>query len=128
MKKSLRKITLTLVAFALVSTAVFANNKSRKVTFHEDVKVGDALVKKGDYKVTFDEQTKELAIMSDKKVVAKTTARLEERKSSSRYATTYTTLKDQEGSTFLSAVNMGGKFAIISDERAGVPKSSDTQK
>lgn len=114
MKKSLQNIALTCLVCALLCATAFAVSKTKKVTFHEDVKVGDAVVKKGDYKVTYDEQTNELAILSDKKIVAKTTARLEERKSSSKYETTYTTLKNQEGSTLLSGVNMGGKFAIIS--------------
>ena len=128
MKKSLLNIAFTLLACALLSAVAFANTKSKKVTFHEDVKVGDALVKKGDYKVTFDEQTKELAILSDRKVVARTTARLQERKSASKYETTYLTLRSKEGTTFLSGVNMGGKFAIIDDEKAGAPQSSDTQQ
>ncbi|MGB9179887.1 MAG: hypothetical protein WCB68_11635 [Pyrinomonadaceae bacterium] len=127
MKKSLRNIALTLLACALLGATAFANSKSKKVTFHEDVKVGDAVVKKGDYKVTFDEQTNELAILDDGKVVARTAARLEERKSASKYETTYLTLKDKEGGTLLSGVNMGGKFAIISHEKAGAPQPADTQ-
>ncbi|HZI19240.1 MAG TPA: hypothetical protein VEY09_11650 [Pyrinomonadaceae bacterium] len=116
MKTKVQRIVLALAACALLNVFALAGVKNKSVTFDKDVKVGGALVKKGTYKVSFDEQTKELAVISGNEVVAKSTAQLEERKSASRYSTAYTSIKDAEGSNLLLSVNMGGKFAVVSDQ------------
>jgi len=48
------------------------------VSFNEDLTVGGTVVKKGDYKVTFDDQNRQLLISSGKRVVARAAASLEE--------------------------------------------------
>jgi hypothetical protein len=102
-----------------------AGVKTKQVTFDKDIKVGDTLVKKGSYKVQFDDQSNELTIFDGKKIIAKTTARLEEQKSTSRYGTKYKTTNDGEGNVSLLSIHMDGKFAVIGiNNTAGTPASS----
>ena len=83
MKKFVSRIILALVVCALSTTAAFAKTRSSTVTFGLDFTVGDTFVKKGTYKLVFNDQTKELSILAkDKSVVAKTIAHLENRKNS----------------------------------------------
>ncbi len=125
MKKRLYTIALTLIVCGLLSPVALAEVKTKDVTFAVDVKVGDTLVKKGDYKVKFDDSTNELTILAGKKVIAKAQASLEEQKSTSKYSTKYKTVSDGSGNVMLSSVNMGGKFAIIGlDKTAGTPAST----
>jgi hypothetical protein len=83
MKKFASRIIITLVVCALSAGAAFAKVKSSTVTFGLDFTVGDTLVKKGTYKLVFDDKTNELSVLAkDKTVVAKTVAHLENRKNS----------------------------------------------
>lgn len=86
MKKSLVRIIIALVVCALSGSMALAKNKVRNTTatFGVDFMVGDTLVKKGTYKLSFDEKKRELTVMTkDKSIVAKTVAHLENRKTSS---------------------------------------------
>ncbi|HKP81617.1 MAG TPA: hypothetical protein VJT69_06355, partial [Pyrinomonadaceae bacterium] len=49
------------------------------VTFDTDIKVNDTLVKKGTYQVKFDDETGQLSILQNGKVVAQAMTRLEDR-------------------------------------------------
>src|SRR3954469_9262514 len=83
MKKYASRIIIAFVVCALASSAAFAKVKSSMVTFGVDFTVGDTFVKKGTYKLVFDDQTKELTVIAkDKTVVAKTIAHLKNRKNS----------------------------------------------
>jgi len=120
MKTVALRISFALILSALMSAVSLANVKSKRVTFSEDVKVGGTLIKKGDYQVRFDDQTKEFTILSGKKVIAKTTARLEEQKSVSKYSPRYRTLNEKEGAATLLSVNMGGnEAAVIGGDQTG---------
>ncbi|MGH9874618.1 MAG: hypothetical protein ACRD9S_19345 [Pyrinomonadaceae bacterium] len=75
-------INRIIVAFLLVTLAgAAALGKSKKVTisFASDFKVNGALIKKGTYDVVFNDQTGELSIVKDEKVIAKTATRQEKR-------------------------------------------------
>jgi hypothetical protein len=77
-----KMVNLWVIAAAVclfASLTVFAKGKSEYITLPQDVMINGTLVKKGDYKLKFDEQTGELLIMKGKQVVAKTSARLEKR-------------------------------------------------
>ena len=116
--KNLLRITSIFVLCALLGSAALANVKSKKVHFNEDVSVSGTLVKKGDYKVSFDDQTKELTISSGKKIIVKTTASLDETKAkgSSLYEPLYNTKLEKEGGALLlTRVNVGGAYAVIGD-------------
>jgi hypothetical protein len=123
--KRLQTLALSLVVCALLTPAAFAGVKTKYISFDKDVKVGDTLVKKGNYKVRFDEESNELTILDGKKVVAKTTARLEAQKSTSRYDAKYKTISDAEGNVTLLSIHLDGKSAIIgADKTAGTPAST----
>jgi len=123
--KRLQTIALAFVVCALLTPAALAGVKTKNVTFNKDVKVGDTLVKKGNYTVKFDEESSELTILDGKKIVAKTTARLEEPKTESRYESKYRTMSDTEGNVTLLSISMDGKSAIIgAPATAGAPSSN----
>jgi hypothetical protein len=125
MKKSLHRVAISLVLCTLLGSVALAGGKSKTVTFSQDIKVGDTLVKKGDYVVTFDEKTNELTVRKNRKVVAKTTGRLEEIKGTSQ--ANYMTAKDKESNLMLSGVRMGGSLIIVGGESAaGTTSASPT--
>lgn len=115
MKKSLHRIAISLVLCTVLGPAALAGGKTKSVTFYENVKVGDTLVKKGTYFVTFDEKSNELTIRKNGKVIASTPARLGERASTSNSSSVYATKKDKESNVRLSRVSIDGKHAIIGD-------------
>jgi hypothetical protein len=125
MKKNLHRIALAFVICTLLSAStVLAGDKSKRVVFDTDVMVGDTLVKKGSYKVTFDEQTGMLTIMSGRDVIAKTSARLEEFKNKSEQATIYRTWKNAKADSVLSRVNLGSRYAVIGGDNAAAATSA----
>jgi hypothetical protein len=127
MKKRFQIVALTLVVFALLSPVAFAGVKTKTVTFKTNVKVGETLVKKGTYKAKFDDQSNELTILDGKKIVAKAAASLKDLQSSTSLEAMYTTDKDTEGNIWLTGVNVGGKLAAISTDKAGASPPSAVQ-
>ena len=119
MKTIVQRTVFALIFGALLCAVSLATVKSKRVTFSEDVKVGGTLVKKGDYQVRFDDQTKELAILKGKKVIAKTTASLEEQPQGTVNRVLYRSRPDKEGAPILLSVNMGGKEAVIGSDQTG---------
>jgi hypothetical protein len=79
MKSILNRVAVVLVVAALTSVVALAKVQTHRVTFENDLKVNNTLVKKGTYEVSFDDQTGQFSILKNKKVVAQTTARLEPR-------------------------------------------------
>ncbi len=79
MKKFANNIIAALVLCALTSVIAAAKVTSERVTFPQDTMVNGTMVKKGTYKVTFDDATGVLNIHVNKKTVATTTARWEKR-------------------------------------------------
>ena len=118
MKKNLQRIAFALVALCtLLNASVLAGGKGKqRITFSTDVLVGDTLVKKGSYDVTFDEQTSVLTIKRGNEVVAKTSARLEEAKSKSSFV--YRTWKNEKSDEVLSRVKFGDGAAVIGKDNA----------
>ena len=94
MKNFVNRFVVLLMVCALTSITALAAGKSKKVTFLTDVTVNGTTIKKGTYKVTFDEKTGELTIADSKTVVAKTNARLE--KFAGIRGTSYVTGNDKE--------------------------------
>ena len=79
MKSIVNKIVLVLVVGALTSVAAFAKVQKHKVTFENDTKVGGTVVKKGTYDLKFDDQTGQVSILKNGKVVAEAMAKAEPR-------------------------------------------------
>ncbi len=116
MNKQLLRTTLVLVLCTLLSSSALAGGKgkSKNVTIGENVTVGGTLVKKGTYKASFDAQSGELALWNGKKLIAKTTARLEAYKSTSFSTPAYKTRRESDGGALtLTSVNVGGAYAVI---------------
>ena len=79
MKSIVNRMVVVLMVGALMSVAAFAKVRKQTVTFDTDIKVNDTLVKKGTYQVKFDDETGQLSILQNGKVVAQAMARLEDR-------------------------------------------------
>ena len=79
MKSIVNRMVVVLMVGALMSVAAFAKVRKHTVTFDTDIKVNDTLVKKGTYQVKFDDETGQLSILQNGKVVAQAMARLEDR-------------------------------------------------
>ena len=79
MKSILNRIVVVLVVGALSSVVALAKVHKHRVTFVSDIKVNNTLVKKGSYDVKFDDQTGQLSISKNGKVVAQAMGRLEDR-------------------------------------------------
>jgi len=123
MRTRFLQIAFALVVCALFAAPALAGVKSTNVTFTADVTVGETLVKKGNYKVSFDDETQELKVLKGSKVVAQTKANLNELKRAGKYRYVYDTLKDAQGNTLLSTVNIGGQYAVISNEKIAKVRS-----
>jgi len=117
MKNTLHRIAFALLVCAFVNTAAQAAGRSYNVSFKQDVTVGDTLVKEGDYRVAYDEEAKEVHIISGNKVIARANATLEDIKSTSKYKPVYRTLKNNGGDVLLLAVEVGGKYAVVSSNK-----------
>lgn len=121
MKFLVNRIVLTLVIGAMAVTMAFGKTRRDTVTFTENVKLNSTLLKSGTYDVAFNEETNELAIIKNGKVVAKTAAKAEPRtgKASQTEVKTVTTNSGVE----LIGVAFGG-----TDKNIMVDRSGDTAK
>ena len=79
MKSILNRVLVVLIVGALTSVVALAKVHTHKVKFDSDVKVNNTIVKKGNYEVSFDDQTGQFSVLKNKKVVVQTTARVEAR-------------------------------------------------
>ncbi len=79
MKSIVNRIMVVVMVGALTSVAAFAKTHKHRVTFENDIKVNGTVVEKGSYDVKFDDETNQLSIIKDGKVVAQTMAKLEAR-------------------------------------------------
>jgi hypothetical protein len=106
MKSVINRIVLGLVLVAVTGLVSFAKEK-HSITLPTDIKVNGTEVKRGDYDLVFDEQSGELAIMKGKKIVAKTTARVEKRSSKAR--TTEINTRGEGAAAELIGITLSGK-------------------
>ena len=79
MKSIVNRMVAVLMVGALASVAAFAKVQKHTVTFDNDIKVNDTLVKKGTYQVKFDDETGQLSIVKNGKTVAQAMTRVEAR-------------------------------------------------
>lgn len=77
MKSIVNRVVGFVLVVALTGVVAFAKSTEREVTFTKNLTVNGTLVKKGTYKVEFNEETSELTIKKGKRVVATAQARLE---------------------------------------------------
>ena len=106
MKSMISKMVAVLMVGALTSVVAFAKVHKEKVTFDSDIKVNGTVVKKGSYDVKFDDESGQLSITKNGKVVAQATAKLEQReKKANDFQLRATTNGDE---TQLVGVTFGG--------------------
>jgi hypothetical protein len=79
MKNLVSKAIAVLVLTGMIGATAWAESKNEKVTFTRDVVVNGTLVKKGVYKMVFDEKSGELTLWSGKTMVAKSPAHTQTR-------------------------------------------------
>ena len=79
MKSVISKMLAVLMVGALTGVVALAKTQKARTTFDTDMKVNGTLVKKGDYDVKFDDETGQLSIVKNGKVVVETATRLEPR-------------------------------------------------
>ena len=115
MKSIMSRMLVVLMVGALTSVAALAKVHKQRVTFDEDIKVNDTVVKKGTYDVKFDDETNQLSIVKNGKVVAQAMARLESREKKANDFQLRSTNKDNEQK--LTGVTFGGsdKDVVITE-------------
>ena len=104
MKYLVRHLSVGLLVVALAGSAVFGKDKTKSasVSFSSDVTVGGTVVKAGDYKVKFNQETGELSVLKGGKILAKTMASLQDR--ADKAHSTTVRLRDNE----LVSIAFGG--------------------
>lgn len=124
MKSIMSRMLVVIMAGALTSVAALAKVHKHKVTFEEDIKVNGTVVKKGTYDVKFDDETNQLSILKNGKVVAQAMARLEARAKKANDFQLRSTNKDNEQQ--LTGVTFGGsdKDIVITEGGASTTGSN----
>jgi hypothetical protein len=119
MKSIVSKMVAVVMVGALTSVIAFAKVHKEKVTFDSDIKVNGTVVKKGTYDVKFDDESGQLSITKNGKVVAQAMAKLEQReKKANDFQLRSTTTGDE---TNLIGVTFGG-----SDKNVVITSSGST--
>lgn len=118
------KMLAVLMVGALTSVVALAKVQKQRVTFENDIKVNGTLVKKGTYEVKFDDQSSQLAIIKNGKVVAEANAKLEQRAKKASDFQVRSTVNGDE--TQLIGVTFGGsdKDVMISNNGASTSGSN----
>ena len=118
MKSIVNKMLAVLMVGALTSVVALAKVQKQRVTFEDDIKVNGILVKKGTYEVKFDDQTGQLAIIKNGKVVVEANAKLEQRAKKASDFQVRSTVNGDE--TQLVGVTFGGsdKDVVIANNGA----------
>ena len=124
MKSIVNRMVVVLMVGALTSVVAFAKTQKHKVTFDNDIKVNGTLVKKGTYDVKFDDESGQLSIVKNGKVVAEAMTRTEQRANKAGDFQVRSLTKDNE--TQLVGVTFGGsdKDVMISNNGASVSGSN----
>ena len=124
MKSIVNKMLAVLMVGALTSVIALGKVQKHKVTFESDMKVNGTLVKKGTYDIKFDDQTGQLSIIKNGKVVAEANAKLEQREKKASDFQLRSTVNGDE--TQLVGVTFGGsdKDVVIANNGASTSGSN----
>ena len=132
MRRIVNRLITALALCALVSTLAFAKDKSEDVTLPQDVVINGTLVKKGEYKLKFDEKAGELLLLKGKKVVARTKAQLEQREKEAA-RTEFGIISQGDAKALRSITFRGERQTIVMHETggsttptAGAPKTTNS--
>jgi hypothetical protein len=118
MKSIVSRMLVVLMVGALTSVVALAKVQKHRVTFEKDMTVNGTLVKKGSYDVKFDDETGQLSIVKNGKVVAQAMARVETREKKANDFQLRSTVNGDE--TQLVGVTFGGsdKDVLITNSGA----------
>ncbi|MBI4853262.1 MAG: hypothetical protein HY819_15835 [Acidobacteria bacterium] len=108
--KKFASLTILLIGVFLVSNQlVFAGGKGRKVEFPRDVIIDGKEVKKGKYKLQFDEQTSEIVILKGNNVIAKSKARKQPRNKNYEAIISEMLIVKQAEKSFVKRITLAGE-------------------
>jgi hypothetical protein len=124
MKSIVTRMMVVLMVTALTSVVALAKVQKHKVTFENDIKVNGTLLKKGSYDVKFDDETSQLSISKNGKVVVEAVGRLEPRDKKANDFKLRSVVNGNE--TELIGVTFGGsdKDVMISNNGASTSGSN----
>jgi hypothetical protein len=124
MKSFVSRMLVVLMVGALTTVVAFAKVQKHKVTFENDIKVNGTLVKKGTYDLKFDDESGQLSIVKNGKVVAQAMARVESREKKANDFQLRSTVNGDE--TQLTGVTFGGsdKDVLITNSGAATTGSN----
>lgn len=111
-KRASQLVGMVLVG-AIAGGGAFAKEIKKQVTFSQSVVVNGTLIKEGTYEAVFDDQTNELSIVKDRKVVARATAQLEKSDGPDRAVYVTRQAGDSTNAVLLSVVFKGHNQATI---------------
>jgi DUF2911 family protein len=127
MKFLINRLFVVLVLIAMTGVVALAEGKSKSVTFSQNVTVNGTLVKRGTYKVTFDEQSNELTIERNGKTIAKSGARTEKR--DQKVERTEVNTRKNAGVVELSSITFSGDDqSIVLGSGGGGTQGAGSQK
>ena len=127
MKFLINRLFVVLVLIAMTGVVALAEGKSKSVTFSQNVTVNGTLVKRGTYKVTFDEQSNEIVIERNGKTVAKAAARAEKR--DQKVERTEVNTRKNAGVVELSSITFGGDDqSIVVGSGSGSSQAAGAQE
>ena len=106
MKSIVSRVLVVLMVGALTGVVALAKVQKHQVTFDNDIKVNGTLVKKGTYDLKFDDESGQLSIVKNGKVVAQAMARVETREKKANDFQLRSTVNGDE--TQLIGVTFGG--------------------
>ena len=118
MRKLSNFMLIALIALGLTTATALAKGKSGRVTFPEDYELNGKLIKKGTYKVEYDDEVGQLTIFLDKSTPLKAAARLEKRDGKVR-GTRFSWVR-KDNSRVLQSITFGGdtEAVVIRDSSA----------
>jgi pyridoxine 5'-phosphate synthase PdxJ len=118
----IRSLLIGSVLTALIAFSVFAEVKSKSITFSKDVNVNGVTLKAGKYKIEFDSEKNEISFARDGKVVAKATAHAE---AAAKATGTRIETTPGENGDLLIAITFNGKdqrIVLANGQSAGATK------
>ena len=118
MKSIVNRVIVAFLLVTLAGVAAFGKTKKATVPFSSDFKVNGTLIKKGTYDVVFNEQTGELSIVKNEKVIVKTAARVEKRDRKARGTEAATRMEGNE--TELVSITFSGSDQNLVVSQAGM--------
>lgn len=124
MKSIVSRVLVVLMVGALTSVVALAKVQKHRVTFENDIKVNGTLVKKGTYDIKFDDESGQLSIVKNGKVVAQAMARVETREKKANDFQLRSSVNGDE--TQLIGVTFGGsdKDVLITNSGAATTGSN----